>query len=103
MKLRGPAPLSQILPIVLVVALSMLAPLAHASAPDPSWIAGIYDGADYDDIVVLVTGATGASSPLQAADLDPLLRVVGRLAPRPDDAAASRPVSAFLPRGPPSS
>ena len=103
MKVWGRASLSQILPILLVLALGMLAPLAHASAPDPSWIAGIYDGADYDDIVVLVTGATGALSPLQAADLDPLLQVVGRLAPRPEGTAASRPVSAFLPRGPPSS
>jgi len=100
---RDRLPLSQILPIVLVLALGMLAPLAHASAPDPSWIAGIYDAADYDDIVVLVTGATGALSPLQAADLDPFLQAVGQLAPRPDDTAASCPVSAFLPRGPPSS
>lgn len=96
-------PLSQILPIVLVLALGMLAPLAHASAPDPSWISGIYDGADYDDIVVLVTGAAGAVSPLRAADLEPILEVIGPLAQLPARATASLPASAFRPRGPPAS
>ena len=81
----------------------MLAPLAHASAPDPSWIAGIYDGADYDDIVVLVTGATGSISPLRVADLEPILQAVGRLAPRPESTTASLPAAAFPPRGPPAS
>jgi hypothetical protein len=103
MKVRGRLPLSQILPIVLALALGMLAPLAHASAPDPSWIAGIYDGADYDDIVVLVTGAAGALSPLQAADLEPILRVVGPLAQLPARAIASLPASASRPRAPPAS
>src|SRR5262245_6093659 len=32
--------------ILLVVLL-----LAHASPPDPVWVAGIYDGADYDNVV----------------------------------------------------
>src|SRR5215467_7654306 len=40
------------LPIVLV--LILLPPLAFASPPDPSWVAGIYDGADADEIVRLV-------------------------------------------------
>jgi hypothetical protein len=37
-----------------VVALFLLPAIAFASPPDPSWIAGIYDGADGDDIVILV-------------------------------------------------
>ena len=35
-------------------ALILLPAIAFASPPDPSWIAGIYDGADGDDIVSLV-------------------------------------------------
>ncbi len=35
-----------------------LSSLAYASPPDPSWIAGIYDDADLDDVVGLVTSAT---------------------------------------------
>ena len=59
MKVRGRTIFSQLLLALLVLVLGTLAPLAHASAPDPSWISGIYDGADYDDVVVLVTCATG--------------------------------------------
>ena len=34
-----------------------LVPLAHASPPDPTWIAGIYDDADLDEAVAAVTNA----------------------------------------------
>jgi hypothetical protein len=61
MKVRGRIIFSQLLMALLVLVLGTLAPLAHASAPDPSWISGIYDGADYDDVVALVTFATGPS------------------------------------------
>src|SRR2546422_2221002 len=36
----------------------VLPPLAHASPPDPSWVAGFWDDADYDDIVLAVAGMT---------------------------------------------
>jgi hypothetical protein len=32
----------------------LLVPLAFASPPDPSWIAGVYDGGDSDDVVTLI-------------------------------------------------
>ena len=38
---------------------SALPALAHASPPDPSWIPGIYDDADFDDVVTLVVMGTG--------------------------------------------
>src|SRR5262249_50063777 len=38
----------------IVVALILLPPIALANPPDPSWVFGIYDGADGDDIVTLV-------------------------------------------------
>ena len=46
----------------IVVTLILLPAIAFASPPDPSWIAGIYDGADGDDIVSLIyeTLATNA-------------------------------------------
>src|SRR5262249_34280241 len=44
--------LSTLLPLFLT---SILLPvIAFASSPDPTWIGGIYDGADGDDIVMLV-------------------------------------------------
>jgi hypothetical protein len=39
---------------LLVLVLSALGPLASASPPDPGWIGGFYDAADYDDVVLAV-------------------------------------------------
>jgi hypothetical protein len=38
----------------LILALFSIVPLAHASPPDSLWIAGIYDEADFDDVVTTV-------------------------------------------------
>lgn len=35
-----------------------LRPMAFASPPDQSWLGGLFDDADYDDVILLVTGAT---------------------------------------------
>jgi len=48
-------------------ALILLPAIAFASPPDPSWIAGIYDGADGDDIVTLVYETAG----VEAASIQP--------------------------------
>jgi hypothetical protein len=36
--------------------LVLLAGLAHACPTDPTWIGGIYDDNDYDDVVLFITG-----------------------------------------------
>src|SRR5262245_37111221 len=38
----------------IVAALMLVVPITLASPPDPLWIAGIYDGADGDDLVTLL-------------------------------------------------
>jgi hypothetical protein len=60
----------------IIVALILLPAVAFPSPPDPSWIAGVYDGADGDDSVILVyeTAATNAAPP---AKIDPLPRLPG--------------------------
>jgi hypothetical protein len=40
--------------LLLALVLLALTPLAHASPPDQTWLAGLYDDADYDDVVLLV-------------------------------------------------
>ena len=50
--------ISAALPIVLT--LILLPTLAFASPPDPSWVAGFYDGADGDEIVSLVYETSAA-------------------------------------------
>jgi hypothetical protein len=46
---------------LLLVALAVLTPLALASPPDPLWVGGLFDAADFDDVVVAVTSADGAT------------------------------------------
>ena len=60
---------SAFLPVI--VAVILLPAVAFASPPDPSWIAGIYDGADGDDIVNLVyeTSAANAAAPSHVGPL----------------------------------
>lgn len=50
--------------------LAALVSLAYASPPDPTWIAGIYDSADYDDVVALLTDGTGAGSGQESARVE---------------------------------
>src|SRR5262245_21114894 len=69
--------------------LAFLAPLAYTAGPDPSWIPGLYDDADLDDVLALVTssGAAFAPFPLNGASFTPLIlafpkRIETGLAPR---------------------
>src|SRR5262245_57250117 len=41
--------------------LAVLVAFAYASPPDPSWIPGIYDYHDFDDVVGMVTDGAGVS------------------------------------------
>jgi hypothetical protein len=45
---------------------ALLRPLAQASPGDPVWIAGFYDGADFDDVVSLLITYGDADSPRPA-------------------------------------
>ena len=46
--------------ILLTAALATLTPLAHGSPPDPTWIAGLYDDADYDDAVLAAVASVAS-------------------------------------------
>src|SRR3989454_6230851 len=55
--------LHRLVGLSLVAAVLALAPAAHASSPDQSWIPGLYDNADFDDVVLLITSNLGAIQP----------------------------------------
>jgi len=57
---------------VLLGVLPTLMPLAHATPPDPTWIDGIYDDADLDGVVALVTSS---SAMIDAVPSDHALRL----------------------------
>lgn len=89
-----------------VIALAMIAQatlsaLAFASPADPSWISGIYDDADSDDVGALVTAGTGNVAPVIPAVSRPSLLPLGRLLDCADTAAPVRFASALRPRAPP--
>ena len=52
-----------------------LVPLAHASPPDPLWIAGIYDAGDFDEVVWTLIGADTVGPPVRLTEIAPLLLV----------------------------
>lgn len=87
-----------VLPIL--VALVLLIPLAYASPPDPTWIAGLYDNADYDDVVLTATSTAGALDTV-ALFPEPILVAVHVLAPARAGAPPPVPSRPHRPRGPP--
>ena len=86
---------------LVMVAQVALAALAFASPGDPSWTWGIYDDADYDDVVALVTSGTGTVAPAVPAVAPPGPSLIGRLLDGGEPAAPVRSVSTLRPRAPP--
>src|SRR5262245_25553544 len=91
---------------VLALALLLCAPvtlvaLAYASPPDPSWISGIYDDADYDDIVARTVSASGDTAPSVPPTLRPHPPIVASLAPLTETGPSGPPSSAVHSRAPP--
>jgi hypothetical protein len=91
--------------LVLLLAGAMLAltPAAHASPPDQTWIAGLYDNADYDDAVLAVT-ASVASLELQSRHDPQCVDLVVALVLVIDESPhATPPLSSNHTRAPPAS
>jgi len=85
----------------LVAAVLALAPAAHASPPDQSWIAGLYDNADFDDVILLITSNLGAVDPGVAPSSRPVATVVSLVAPAANLAPTVSPLSSGPCRAPP--
>src|SRR3989442_14389334 len=93
--------------MILSAGLVVIIPLAYASPTDPTWVAGIYDAADYDEVIEVLTdtnavGDFGSAVGVQpTAAVHPLSAVVARVAC--SSAAGSRVgrVVAFLLLSPP--
>jgi hypothetical protein len=90
---------------VLLVALLLVAPatlpaVAHGSPPDPTWIHGIYDGADFDDVVTLAASGSG-DVPAVSTGLPAIRPPAGPLLHNPAPAWPAPWASAARPRAPP--
>jgi hypothetical protein len=71
-----PAGLSTMLLVLLIIA---PVTLAHASPPDQTWIAGVYDQADFDDVVGFLTSALEATDSTVAPEPGPRLALEPKL------------------------
>jgi hypothetical protein len=86
---------------LLVSLLVVLTPMAWARPVDPSWIKGIYDDGDHDDVVTYLT-SNAFGVPVLPVYHAVLLLVFALLDPVLDgDRIASPPRSPHPPRAPP--
>jgi hypothetical protein len=86
---------------LLVSLLVVLTPMAWASPVDPSWIKGISDDGDYDDVVIYLT-CNACGIPILPVYHAVLRLVFGLLDPALDgDRIASPSLSPHPPRAPP--
>jgi hypothetical protein len=86
--------------IIVAAALFCLAPTAHGSPPDQTWIGGFYDNADFDDVVLLITSNVVVVERSMGPSLRPQRFVISFLLAECDRRPPSSPSSAFN-RGPP--
>ena len=82
-------------------ALLTLVALAHASPPDPVWIAEIYDDADLDEAVVAVVAITGLVVGASVASVMPAKVAAGTVSGLDTPSFLVRPLSTFRNRAPP--
>src|SRR5262245_54098760 len=87
--------------LVLVALIITLTGVAYASPPDPTWISGLYDDDDFDNVVDFITSSSGVAVALVVSDLGPVQSPIVLQLPPADDVVASVPLSAFGPRAPP--
>jgi hypothetical protein len=91
----------RLLQALLAVLVLTLTPLAHASPPDQTWLSGLYDSGDYDDVVLLVLSNVGTIESFSLRDGGRLPAVLA--SPLLHDERASQVLwpSSAPPRAPP--
>jgi len=92
----------QLLGFVLVAATLVLTPLAEATPPDQTWIGGLYDNADYDDVVQLITGGVSTVESGILWSLRPVCKVSSWIPSRGDQFIRLVALPASPSRAPPS-
>jgi hypothetical protein len=97
----GSVMLRRLVGLCLVAAVSALAPAAHASPPDESWMPGLYDNADFDDVILLVTDNVRMIDPSAVGSMRPVCFVVGRAMPLRAESPPSSGPSPARSRAPP--
>ena len=84
-----------------VAVLSMLVALAYATPPDPTYLGGFWDNADYDDVVIFVTSSIALTDTQTESDLRRLLVAVYPVLPGARSLLPAALLSQHSPRAPP--
>jgi membrane protease YdiL (CAAX protease family) len=87
--------------LLLLLLVAGLTPLAYASPPDPAWIEGIYDDADSDDVIVMITSAAAVTVLVLLVDLRQIPPLVGPAAQGAEDPIPTLPFFPLQSRAPP--
>jgi hypothetical protein len=89
------------IPWILVALVVALAPIAWASPPDPTWIKGVYDDADFDDVVTYLTSVLAAVFTFSVVDVIPAFAHVPILPAPNEEPELLLLLSSHAPRAPP--
>jgi hypothetical protein len=87
--------------LLLLASVAILPALASASLPDPSWIHGIFDGADYDDVVVLAAATVAVIDMFLDVALWPSRPLIGNAPQLEGGVGSTLSLSPLQPRAPP--
>jgi hypothetical protein len=87
--------------LLLVVCLVSLSPLAYASPPDPTWMDGLFDDLDFDDVVASISWAAWAVDADPLPSLAPVPVSVHLVPPGALPVRSTTVPPAFLGRAPP--
>ncbi len=85
----------------LLLTVVALVPMAYASPPDQTWLAGFYDDADYDDVVTLATVAVGAIVKVGPVSFGPPTSVVAFVTHTPELPPPAHVAPSYRLRAPP--
>ena len=91
----------KLLGLLIVAAVLALAPLAQSTPPDQTWIGGLYDNADYDDVVLLITGGVSTVESGILWSLWPVSKVISTVVPGGDQLIPLIPFPSSPSRAPP--
>jgi hypothetical protein len=87
--------------MLLIVALSALAPLASASPPDPIWMGGVFDGDDADDVIIAASSSEGVTAGPTWSAGGVVFPAVGSVPPAASFSSARATASSVQGRAPP--
>ncbi len=87
--------------LLLLVLVALFAPLAYSDLPDQTWLGGLWDGGDNDDVILQFESTGAAVETLALRWADPALIVLGVTVLPPEMAVVPVTVSANQTRAPP--